>query len=203
MKRLVVITVTASAIIAGCSNAPPAAEDAFYHLPDATTSPGCDAQRALGPAMVAVPPLAAEGIYQQRAILFASDKQPTQLHQYHYHLWAAAPPLLLQQHAIDFWLRHGADNANLARRHDPSAASVIEGRILRFEQKLGARNEVSIKLELERRGAGVPRYVHVYEAVEPFTDASVSASVNAFGVAVDRILGQFCTDLMAATGPKQ
>lgn len=203
MKLMVVTALTASALIAGCGSVPPAAEDAFYHLPDATTSPGCDAQRALGPATVAVPPLAAEGIYQQRAILFTSDKQPTQLHQYHYHLWAASPPLLLQQHAIEFWQRHGANNAKIARRHDPGAASVIDGRILRFEQKLGARNEASVKLELERRGEDMPRYVHVYEAVEPFTDASVSASVNAFGVAVDRILGQFCTDLMATTRPEQ
>lgn len=202
MKRLA-IAVAASVVIAGCSSAPPAAEDAFYHLPDATASPGCDAHRALGPAMVAVPPLAAEGIYQQRAILFASDKQPTQLHQYHYHLWAAAPPLLLQQHAIGFWLGHGADNAKIARRYDPTSAGVIDGRILRFEQKLGSRNEASVKLELERRAEGLPRYVRIYEAVEPFTDASVSASVSAFGIAVDRILAQFCTDLMAATGPEQ
>src|SRR4051812_46544550 len=92
MIRRRFVIAAAAAALAACSSAP-VTRDTFYRFGDAT------AQAALagGPIMgtLEVPPFRAEGVVNERAILFRDG--PRSLAQYSYHSWTEPPAAMVQQ----------------------------------------------------------------------------------------------------------
>ena len=165
----------------------------YYHL-QAPGSSGVKVQQKIaGSVLVARP--RAQGIYNERAILFAIQAQPLEVNRYHYHLWALPPTDMIQSHARVFLSRAGlADKVHSDSRQRNNAA-MIEISLKRFEQiksQQGSTAKVSMQIRLEHNN----KYsVYDYEEVINAGDNSMHSLAVAFSQALDSIFTKFVTQL--------
>ena len=89
------LTLSLVVLLSACQSAPPVPQDKYYRL---TVTPGPTWTQPLLRDAVFVAPLRAEGLYAERAMLYASVQRPRELLQYHYQFWSEPPALLLQEH---------------------------------------------------------------------------------------------------------
>lgn len=183
----------------GCAVPPPLPEDHTYFLGD---PPGrmLGLEALLRNKTISILPFKASGIYNERAILFQDQKQPNELQQYHYQYWVMPPGLALQDYLLKYF-RQNAKNATLADLGMSSISDFrIDGKILNFEQHLGARTEIYLRIEIELF-AGLsrkPLLLKVYETKKSQGQPGVPASIGVFNLAVADIVDQFSKDFLGA-----
>jgi ABC-type uncharacterized transport system auxiliary subunit len=158
--------------VASCGGAP-VPRDTYYRLAAADIS-----ARTGGPlhGAVEIYPFRAEGMINNRGILFRSG--PSGIEAYSYHFWWQQPGTLLQESLIDA-LRsaHAFDSVagpemRLARDYE------IIGRVRRFEQS-GAAVDVEVELSLRSGRGGAPLLLKTYTEEVAAADESVPAAVAA------------------------
>ncbi|MHB1205393.1 MAG: ABC-type transport auxiliary lipoprotein family protein [Rhodospirillaceae bacterium] len=189
--------VAAAALLSACSS-DPVPRDTFYRLgPAATPAP-----LAGGPikGTVEVPLFKAEGIINERAILYRESAR--ELAQYNYHAWLEPPSVMLQRAFLEGLRSAQAFSTVAAPEMRLDRDYELIGNIREWEHVLpqgGAGPAISIAIDLGlRRVAGNQEVlIKTYRAAEPAADESVDAAVAAFTVGVDKILAQFLADLAA------
>lgn len=174
----------------------PVPEDRFYRLPVpdpvAETGPAVD-------GTVGVARLYADGLHNERALLYVRAERPLELHRHHYDYWVESPPRMLQQHLLEY-LR-AIEFAPRVIRHDAGADVdyVVSGRLLRFERLVGKAGSsavaVSLELALEPRAASGPGQVRTYSVVRPVADESIYAAVQGFARALEEMYARFAAEL--------
>ena len=195
MKRLAVLLGIAL-LLTGCGSAPPVPENRFYRLP-------VENPAALGaplvPGVLAVGTIQSDGLHGERPVLYAETGSAAELMQYHYHAWADAPPLLVQENLLLHLRRAGA--ARLAVIDDARTDwdHRTFGRLRRFERLLGekGRSKVVTELELglEARDGLQPLLLKDYRVEEPVHGDSLDATAQAFSRALGRLFRTFTDDL--------
>lgn len=189
-------------VMTACSVSQPTPEDHYYRLP--TPRVAKPAHRPFIGHAVEVSPLAARGLYQERAILYSDTHSPLELHLYNYHFWTESPSRIIQEHLVEY-LRAAGIAKQVARTESAGPApAVVRGRIERFERLVGgARDRVTVELDLRYDGAGPPADATVdrtYTATVPVQGRNMEAVITAFGTALDQACGEFVRDLREATG---
>lgn len=184
-------------LLSACQSAPPVAQDKYFRL---SVSGGPTlTQPVLHDAMY-VAPLRADGLYAERAMLYASLERPRELQQYHYQFWSEPPALLLQEH-----LRASLQANHLATQVTDAASANrvgywLNGKILRLE-KLTDKNQskaiVELRLVLQKTKPFEILWEHNYAAEEAIADHSQNAYVIATELALQRIYGQLGQDVKA------
>lgn len=139
----------------------------------------------------------ADGVLQDRAIVFVEHDSPNVLHQYYYHLWIDSPPRLLQTVTVDY-LRatHLADQVMTTGLRVVPAFTLV-GDIKKLEHVVGNSSSVAVELEfslLEHKG-GSTVWVKSYTANRSVKNDSVGAATRAIGEAVGEILNSLSADL--------
>ena len=133
-------------ILTACGSAPPVPTDTFYRL--TLPEQGVDKQR-LTESVIHVGNFIAEGLYNERAMLYTDDQNGMRLLQHHYHFWVTSPPRLLREYMVEF-LR-ASDSAPMvitdSSRDEDSYR--ISGKVLGFEiQTTGELATANVNLEL-------------------------------------------------------
>lgn len=192
-------------VLSACVSAPPIPEENYYLLPE--PHPAVVYAKPLVPAALSVPRLQANGVYNERAMIYVDETTPLDLHTYHYHSWNDVPALMIRDHLVAY-LRasHAAPQVM-----DPAGGAFsqerVVGRILHFERRIGATTvKVDVQLELGiARADGTwlfePR---TYRAVLAAPSRAVHASAATFGRALDEICARFLAQLqtvVARSGP--
>ena len=187
----------AATVLAGCSS-DPVPRDTFYRL----GVPAAPAALAGGPIQgtVEVPLFRAQGIINERAVLYRESAR--ELAQYSYHAWLEPPSVMLQR-VFTGALRDAKAFTGVATpemRLDRNYE--LTGHILEWEHVLpqgGNGPAVAIALELGvRRVAGNQQVLaKVYRVTEPAAGESVDAAAVAFTSGLDKIIGQLLADLAA------
>ncbi|TAL00715.1 MAG: hypothetical protein EPO08_12670 [Rhodospirillaceae bacterium] len=171
--------------------------DNYYRL----VSPTEVATRTGGPLSGAaeVQPLRADGLLNDRAILFREG--PSSIQGYSYHFWWQAPGSMLQQSLIDDLRRAFAFDMVAGPEMKLDRAYDVIGRIRRLEQGPAS---VVVELELSLRSArgGAPLLLKTYTEEVPTADGTVPTAVSAFSTALDRIWADFVTDLGTISPPQ-
>ena len=166
LLMFVVVLLSACSFSAG--NIP---ADHFYRLPMPT------------PVSTAIPlgiePVRADGIYNERAMLFVESTRPLELHRYDYHFWSQAPAKLAQSYLTACLVNPTAVNAIPDKKLTP----VIES----FERVLeSGKAHALIKLRINQR---------VYEAKVTAEAMDMHATVVAYGQAMQIICEAIARDM--------
>ncbi len=187
----------AALLLAGC-HVTRAPDFSYFRLPR-------PAEPVVAPAPVfdvpvVVDTFAADGLYADQSLVYATDASAHELRQYHYQLWVDPPTRLLQRRLI-VQLRH-AKLAALVTDSLPASrpALRIRGVILRLDRVplAGGGYEVAVALKLRAdRADGTPLIDELYATRETAADARLAGTVDAYGVAIDRLLAGFQADLVA------
>ncbi len=180
--------------LAACSS-PTVPDFTWYRLPPASPLEAMPAPRH---AIVEVEAFGADGLYADTALVYALDPQAQQLRQYHYQVWADPPTRFLQRRLIlmlrdSGWAREVTDQLPASR-----GAIRIDGILLRMDRvpQAGGGWRVEVALKLQAITPGGETLVDArYQESEPALGNELKASVDAYGVAIDRAFARFYADL--------
>lgn len=179
--------------ISACQSLPAAPEHKYYRLLAAPA--GTEKQTLNLSGELAVRPLRAEGLYNERAIIF-TDEQQRQLAQYHYHHWLYPPAQLIQEHLAERLRQAGIAPTVRLQEHGADIPNVISGRIVRFEKtNIPGQAKASVALELHFEKNGKMLWQKIYGASETVPDNTMVAFSAAMEVALNRIYREFLGDL--------
>ena len=189
------IALLALTVLAGCGS-PTVPDFTYYRLPSPEPLPQSPA--LLFRESIVVDVFGADGLYADQALIYGLDDSAQELRQYHYQLWTDPPTRILQRRLIQ-QLRGAKISAQVTDELPASSVAVrISGVILRFDRipiAAGGFNAVvALKLRADAPG-GEPLLDEYYRAELPASGASVKATVDAYGAALDQIYAQFYADL--------
>lgn len=187
----------AALLLAGC-HVTRAPDFSYFRLPR-------PAEPVVAPAPVFEVPVvvdafAADGLYADQSLVYATDSDAHELRQYHYQLWVDPPTRLLQRRLI-VQLRR-AKVAALVTDSLPASRPALRvgGVILRLDRvpQMAGGYEVAVVLKLRAdRADGSPLIDELYATHEVAADARLASTVEAYGIAIDRLLAEFQADLLA------
>ena len=183
-------------VLAGCGEqGVPVPSDRFHRL--MVGAPDTVYQTPELTGIMEVDRFRAAGIFQDRAIIFVEHDNPNVMHQYHYQLWADAPPRMLQIVTMEY-LRDArlADQVVIAgSRIDPTYTLI--GDIKKLEHVVGNSSSVVVELEfgLREHKDGSVVWVKHYSASRKVKDDSVGAATLAISESVKEILTSLSADL--------
>ncbi len=166
-------------------------QEAYYRL----SPPGDVSARAGGPlkGAVEVPHFRADGLLNDRAILYRQAANT--LSGYSYHFWWMAPTVMLEQSLVDTLRKANAFDTVTTPELRLNRTYEIVGHIRRLERGPSA---VSVELELLLRNprTGAPLLFKTYtQEASVAADADMSSVVSAFSTAVSTIWTNFIADL--------
>jgi ABC-type uncharacterized transport system auxiliary subunit len=139
----------------------------------------------------------ADGVLQNRAIVFIEHDSPNVMHQYNYHLWADAPTRMLQSVTVEY-LRDArlADQVVISgSRIDPSYTLI--GDIKKLEHMVGDSSSVVVEIEfgLREHKDGSVVWLKNYTASKTVKDNNVGTASVAISESVEQILHDLSADL--------
>lgn len=191
--RVVLLAAIIIIIISGCSDAPPLPTDHFYRL---TVGDHNNVQLQNISDTIYIAPFKADGIYNERAMLYANSPDGRELQQHHYHFWITSPPDLLRDYLVDY-LRN-VSSARIIQDNIRRDGIRILGRVQAFEilkTDSGDLARVRIEFTAIRRNDTTPVLVKSYLATEKVNGDTFDEKVNATNTATDHIYQELIQDL--------
>jgi len=134
MKVLVFPLIMGIALLAGCGHAR-VQQDHYYRLH--LTEPARVEQPVLS-GTLAVKRFAADGMLQDRSIVYSRPGKPLEVESYHYHHWTDIPPVMLQQLLVDYLRAANAATFVTVADADIRPDYILTGRVRRIERSIGA-----------------------------------------------------------------
>ena len=190
------IALGAALALAACGTPPRIPDFTYFRLP--APAPVMPLPAPLFTDAVVVEAFAADGLYSDKALIYALDSTAQQLRQYHYQLWTDPPTRILQRRLIAR-LRSAQLAPRITDEMPASAAALrIRGIILRFDRVPAADGGFDAVVALKLRASSVdgePIVDQLYQAHQHASAAGLAATVDAFGAAVDEIFAKFQADL--------
>ena len=184
-------------ILTSCGSAPPVPTDKFYRL----TLPAQDMEKLrVTEGVIHVGNFIAEGLYNERALLYTDDQHGMRLFQHRYHFWLTSPPRLLREYLVEF-LRESNSAPMVITDSSKGEGYRISGKVLEFEiQTIGDKSSANVGLELrvDVGGEDLPRYIKHYQLKEDISGNSMTDTVASFNTAVNKIYSEFTAEIRNA-----
>ena len=187
-RRALALLMAGMLALTGCGGTPK--KDTFYRLPEVAGSGTIKVDD--GPLLY-IPPLEADGLHGERALVYAHDDGTT-LEQYTYHYWVDSPRVLLQQ-ALAGKLR---ETHRVVTSASADARYILRGRILRFERQgndTRASADVALEFELVAADSDSVEFARAYTRSVALTDDAMGTSAGALGEAAQDVLANLVSDL--------
>jgi cholesterol transport system auxiliary component len=171
----------------------------YFRMPTPAPLPHADKPLSALPIEVAV--FSGEGIYAEQALIYSTTSDAGALRTYHYQLWSDPPSRDLQARLTTMLRDSGIAPLVTDRLPASNQALRVRGSILRYERiKRDQGYEVAVAFEMRvEQDSGEPIIEQTYTAQAIAADATIAASVRAFGAAVDQAFAKFYGDLAALT----
>ena len=182
--------------LVSCGQAPPVPTDHYYRL---TPLSGSMEKRRLTENPIYVEIFLAEGLYNDRAMLYSNDQHVSDLQQHHYYFWYTSPPRMLRDYLIE--ILRNADVSPVIMDNRTGEDLRISGKLMEFERRqtrAGSTVNVALELRLYNHDADLPLLLRKYQTSETINDKNMQAVVSGFNTAVDRIYSEFLEELATA-----
>lgn len=196
------LSVVIALLVSSCAQTTTVPDQTFYRLPEPKALP--KSTHEVFPLTIVVGTFAADGLYADRALIYALEPEARELRQYHYQLWTDPPTRLLQRRLVG--LLRDAEIAPVVIDLLPASepAVRISGAILRFERVPtadgGQLASVALKLRVDQAD-GTPMIDDIYRADALAPGKSLGASTDAIGAAIDQVFAEFHADLIKQREP--
>lgn len=193
----ILLVVVLAMMLAACGNVPGVPDHTYFRMGKPQALPVSASQAFVTPIVVNL--FAADGLYADRALIYALDPEASELRQYHYQLWTDPPTRMLQRRLL-IELREAAIAPLVVDELPASQAAVrITGGILRFERvptvSGGFIASVVIKLRADRPD-GTPQIDDIYHADVAIADSRLASAAEALSGAVDQVFAEFHAELL-------
>ena len=194
IKRICLIVL--ALFLAACGQAPPVPTDHYYRLTPLAES--ADRPRLTEKA-ISVADFVAEGLYNDRALLFSSDEYASELQQHHYYFWYTSPPHMLRDYLLQ--MLRDANVAPVILDKGAGDQLRISGKLMEFERRTtreGSTVNVALELRVDDADTELPLLLKKYSTSENINNNDMPAVVTGFNIAVDRVYREFLEDLAPA-----
>ena len=184
------------AALAACSVAP-VPDVTYFRLPPPIVFAHADKPLSALPIEVEI--FRGDGIYAEQALIYATTPQADALRAFHYQLWSDPPSRALQARLTGMLRDSGIAPLVTDRLPASTPALRVHGRIARYE-RVPRDGGFGVVVVLEMRvdqDQGEPLLERSYRAEIAAGDASMTATVDAFGRAIDKDFAAFYADLAA------
>lgn len=182
-------------LLSACSS-PPVPTDTYYNLTAGRALPTSMSDKIDG--TVEVPPFKAEGVVNERAIVYRESA--TTQKQYTYHYWSEPPAIMLQRSLID--ALRGAQTFDQVVAPEIRADREYEliGTLRRLEHVVSGSGQVIVEFDigLRRVRGNDTLFLNTYRT-EVSAGRGVASAVTAMSAALDTLLAQALKDI-ADTG---
>lgn len=184
---------SALALSACSSGAVP--RDTFYRL----GAPAAPQPLAGGPikGTIEVPPFRAQGVVNERAVLYRESAR--ELAQYNYHAWIEPASQMASRAFIEALRAAQAFTGVASPEMRQNRDYELLGDIREWEHVLpqagGPAAAIAIDIALRRTADNQEMIVKTYRVNEPVAGATIDAAVQAFTAGLDKIIAQFLGDL--------
>ena len=182
----------AAIAVASCSS-PPVPTDTFYNL--SLGSAGAPSVGESIAGVVEVPPFWAEGVINERPIVFRESA--TQRKQYTYHYWSEPPSVMLQRGLIDSLRASGLFDQVTSPEVRANRDYEIVDTLRRLDHVVAggpAKVAVEFELSLRRIRGNEALFANTYSA-EISAGRSVESAVDAMSDAVNDLFAQAVRDM--------
>jgi ABC-type uncharacterized transport system auxiliary subunit len=183
-------------VVAGCGEqGVPVPSDRFHRL--SIGAPATVYQKPPVAGTLEVVRFSAIDVLEDRAIVFTEKDSPDVLHQYHYQLWADAPPHMLQVATVDYLRQARLADQVVTTGRGIVPTYTLRGDIKKLEHVVGGSSSVVVELEfaLREHKSGNVVWVKSYTANKAAKNDSVGAATRAFSQAVQEILSNLTAEL--------
>ena len=196
-RSVAVSMLVAGLALGGCGNVPGVPDHTYFRMSTPQSLPRSEKPVFVDPIVVGL--FEANGLYADRALIYALDPAADELRQFHYQLWTDPPTRLLQRR-LQIELREARIAPLVIDALATSQGAVrISGEILRFERVPttdgGHIGSVVLRLRADRPD-GTPLSNEIYHADVPAADRRLVSAAEALFVAVDTIFSEFHSDLI-------
>ncbi|MCW8855300.1 MAG: ABC-type transport auxiliary lipoprotein family protein [Gammaproteobacteria bacterium] len=192
MRLLILILFLLMALQACSFSGSPPPEEHFYRLPDLQAE---KTEQLFD--TIYLKTVMAEGLYNERAILYVKDDSPLEVRRYHYHHWLSAPAKLIQQQFKTYLEVTGMGRQIVDQRMQTQNLE-ISMHIRNFERLTGQSNRVRVTLDADIYLADplMPAVSKTYQ-LESSAGSSMHDTAEAFGQVLTGIFNQISVDLSA------
>ncbi len=193
--RRILLLAFAGALLASCSS-PPVPTDTFYNLTAGRTAMSAGGSSISG--TVEVPPFRAEGVVNERAIIYRQTD--TTQKQYTYHYWSEPPSIMLQRSLIDAVRASKTFDQAAAPEFRADRDYELIGTLRRLEHVVGSGSgKVVVEFDVGlRRIRGNDSLLLKTYRTERTAGRGVSGAVSAMSTALDELLADMVKDIAAA-----
>lgn len=195
LKWFVLLPVTA--VLAACAQSTAVPEDHYYRLSAVSQQGSANSVRPVLQGTVEVDRFVADGLSAGRALIFSRPQESHKVQPYNYHFWTEPPPIMLQNHLVAYLRSTGIARNVVTPELRVEPEFIVSGRIIKFEQNVGAPGRVLVELELGLKETNTDRLVHVkaYRAETSTPEAAPGKTIAAFSQSVTQIYKQFVDDI--------
>jgi len=183
-------------LLLGACTQPELPKDNFYRL-QASQPQGAGKQ--LFSDGIEIERFVADGLTATRPIVYSEGDTPTQVREYHYHMWTEPPVVMLRDQLVDYLRKAGVADRIVTPELRGNARYALIGKIKRLEKVVGSRPSAVLELELglleDRTGKLI--FLDSYRVEQTATSDSVGDAVIALNQSLSEILARFVADLRA------
>jgi ABC-type uncharacterized transport system auxiliary subunit len=139
----------------------------------------------------------ADGVLQDRAIVYAASTAPDVLFQHRYQFWTDTPSRMLQDVAVNYLRSMGIALQIVTPEHRIQPNYTLSGNIKRMEHLVGESPAVSVEIEfgLRRESDGTMLWLDDYRVSKEVASDDVALATVAISEAVAEILAALLEDI--------
>lgn len=192
--KIFVVAGLVGGMLSACSS-PPVPTDTYYNLTAGRSAANASASQIDG--TIEVPPFRAEGVVNERAIIYRETA--TTQKQYTYHFWAEPPAIMFQRSLIDALRGAGTFDQVVAPEVRADRDYELIGTLRRLEHVVGGGGRVVVEFDvgLRRVRGNDTLFLNTYRT-ETSAGPGVAGAVAAMSSALDNLLAQALKDIAGA-----